>query len=100
MKKECLGSDEIFMECSSLYKPNSGISALAHQARENPEFCIIELGIEKSFSFRSVCSSKCECKDPEFMLACVQTRKLINGVELSENAIRIYNSAIINTAGW
>ena len=81
-------ASEILEEVKHLFLPNKGVKALADRAYNDDEgFCIMD-DEEYGESYRCECLDRSYCGNPEFMLACLQTRW---NNQLGKIAVEIYN---------
>ena len=79
---------EIIEETKNLLYPNAGVKALAKMAYDDPDgFCIMN-NEEYGNLYRCECLDRGFCHDPEYMLACLQTRAI---GQLGKIAIKMYN---------
>jgi len=79
---------EIIKETRKIQLPNEYVKILAKKAYDDPDgFCIMD-DKEYGNSYRSECLDRGFCHDPEYMLACLQTRAI---GQLGKIAIEIYN---------
>lgn len=81
----------IINEVKKISVPNVGVIALAKEAWDDPEFCIMDDDGCFTNSYRQECLDRGICHRPDFMLACLATRW---DNQLGNIAIRIYNNAI------
>lgn len=84
---------EIIFECNKLITPNLGIEALTKRALEDDYFCIMD-DKNDNRSYREECPDSGHCVYPEYMMACVSTRKFGNQYIIGDEAIEIYNNAM------
>jgi len=80
---------EIIKEARNLQLPNKYVKLLAQKAYDDPDgFCIMDDKEYGCKSYRQDCLDRGFCHDPEYMLACLQTRSI---KQLGKLAIEIYN---------
>ena len=82
---------EIIKKAKSLQLPNKYVKILAQKAYDDPDgFCIMD-DEEYGNSYRCECLDRGRCHDPEYMLACLQTRSV---KQLGRLAIEIYQGKV------
>ena len=77
----------IINEVKQLNIPNAGVEALAKEAWDDPDFCIMDDEFCRQ-SYRQECPDRGFCHRSDFMLACLATRR---NDQLGNITIRIYN---------
>ena len=78
----------IINEVKNINTPNAGVKALAKEALDDPDFCIMDDEFYRQ-TYRQECPDRGVCHKPSFMLACLATRM---NHQLGDIAIRIYNN--------
>jgi len=79
---------EIIKEARKLQLPNKYVKLLAKKVFDDPDgFCIMN-NEEYGNLYRCECLDRGFCHDPEYMLACLQTRAI---GQLGKIAIKMYN---------
>lgn len=79
----------IINEVKTISIPNSGVKALAKEAWDDPDFCIMDDEYCRQ-TYRQECPDRGICHKSSFMLACLATRM---NYQLGDIAIKIYNNS-------